>query len=322
MVRVLLVIPLLVAALGHTHVHADQKPIVAVFDIEDRTARVAAEDLAQLSHFLTSKVAEGGMFSVIPGAQIKRRLVQEKINSYKDCYDQQCQIEIGRELAANKSLATQIIQFGDRCIVVSTLYDLKRVATVAAASERSSCALESLVAAVEKITSALKEQVRPPTRSADGVIAVRSDPTNASVFLDGSPAGKTPTELKVKPGDHSIRLEKVGRVPGMREEVAVKPGKVVVVSMTLAPIKVVEQDPAAPVKPSRKMVSPLSRRSDRARTASGHKGHTPFYKRWWFWPAIGAVVVGAGVGVGVGVAGAQGDGRVPQGPALEYSTFK
>ncbi|MCB9555626.1 MAG: hypothetical protein H6707_05945 [Deltaproteobacteria bacterium] len=29
------------------------------------------------------------------------------------------------------------------------------------------------------------------------------------------------------------------------------------------------------------------------------KGSTPFYKKWWFWTAVGAAAIGAGVGIGV-----------------------
>ena len=39
----------------------------------------------------------------------------------------------------------------------------------------------------------------------------------------------------------------------------------------------------------------------------------PFYKKWWFWTAVGAVVVGTGVGIGVGVSSR---GEVPGGPEI------
>jgi hypothetical protein len=35
-----------------------------------------------------------------------------------------------------------------------------------------------------------------------------------------------------------------------------------------------------------------------------------FYETWWFWTAVGAVVVGTTVGIAVG---AQGDDRLPSG---------
>ena len=41
----------------------------------------------------------------------------------------------------------------------------------------------------------------------------------------------------------------------------------------------------------------------------------PFYKKWWFWTVVGAVVVGTGAGIGVGVSSQ--DDRVPANPRLQ-----
>ncbi|PID38304.1 MAG: hypothetical protein CSA65_00790 [Proteobacteria bacterium] len=42
-------------------------------------------------------------------------------------------------------------------------------------------------------------------------------------------------------------------------------------------------------------------------------GSTPFYKKWWFWAAVGVVVVGTATGVGVAVASGGGDDYVKEG---------
>lgn len=131
-------------------------PRVAVFDIEDQTNKLKREDILQLTNYLASQMAEGGIYKVVPGSQIKNQLTEKKKESYKSCYDQQCQIEIGRELAAQKLLATQILKVGTKCAVIATLYDLKSAATEKSNSEKCACTQDDFVAALEKTVAKLK----------------------------------------------------------------------------------------------------------------------------------------------------------------------
>ena len=93
---------------------ADQRPIVAVFEIEDRGSILKLANRDQLTDYLGSLLSKGG-FQVVPRSQLKARLSSAKKGSYKSCYDQGCQIELGRELAAQKSLASQVLRFGKTC---------------------------------------------------------------------------------------------------------------------------------------------------------------------------------------------------------------
>jgi hypothetical protein len=43
-----------------------------------------------------------------------RLLTEKKKQSYSVCYDSACQIDIGKEVAAQKSLATKIVLAGKR----------------------------------------------------------------------------------------------------------------------------------------------------------------------------------------------------------------
>lgn len=55
----------------------------------------------------------------MPRTELKKRLVETRSDTYKECYDQACQIELGRELAAEVTLATQISKLGSKCVVSS-----------------------------------------------------------------------------------------------------------------------------------------------------------------------------------------------------------
>ncbi len=281
-------------------------PVVAVFGIEDRTGALAEADRGQLTDYLTAKIAEGGTFQVIPSAQLKRRLVEQKKESYQQCYDQQCQIEIGRELAANKSLTTQAMKVGDQCMLVSSLYDLRRAATEASASTKSACTTEALISGLEQVAEKLKEQVQLETRKRSAVLSVQSDPPGAAVALDGTPVGNTPAELSVNPGSHTLSLAKEGH-QGRSQKILIQGGEHKEIRVTLE--KAATPGALAPAAPAGPAAAPKPPSS------------TPVYKRWWFWTLVGVAAAGAGVGLGLGLTAGD-DPHLPEGPPFKYSTFQ
>ena len=53
-------------------------------------------------------------------------LLEQSKESFKKCYDEKCQIELGRQLPANKMVTTNIKKIGGKCRVAGSLYDLKK----------------------------------------------------------------------------------------------------------------------------------------------------------------------------------------------------
>jgi hypothetical protein len=45
---------------------------------------------------------------------MRDRIASDKAESYRACVDQSCQIELGKAMAAQKSLATKLIRVGIR----------------------------------------------------------------------------------------------------------------------------------------------------------------------------------------------------------------
>jgi hypothetical protein len=129
--------------------------IIAVFEIQDASKSFSQDTMAQLTEYLANRLTEAGGFRVIPQDQIRSRLDEEKRESYKACYDQGCQIELGRSLAAQKSLATKIIRVGNRCAVTSALFDLRSETTETAATVKTQCAESDLMEAIDQITEKL-----------------------------------------------------------------------------------------------------------------------------------------------------------------------
>jgi len=153
-----MVAALLLCALGARAEEAatKERPIVAVFQLQDKGKKLDAATLDQLTELLASALAEGGVFRIVPPGDIRRALVEKSKESYKECYDQACQIELGRELAAGKSLSGSILRLEQSCTVALALYDLQSQTTDVTARETTGCKVSELQAALEKAVAALR----------------------------------------------------------------------------------------------------------------------------------------------------------------------
>jgi hypothetical protein len=152
--KVVLSLIVAVVSLGTTNIWAQSKkprPIVAVFQIESQKSSLSKDELTMLTDYLSTKLGERGVFQIIPSKDIRRVLLDQKKESYKSCYDNNCQIEIGRELAAQYLVSSKIGRFGRQCLITSGLFDLQKAATVITASGKGSCNPEKLLTVIEEI---------------------------------------------------------------------------------------------------------------------------------------------------------------------------
>ena len=133
------------------------RPIVAVFNIEAKGIRLPKKLLIRLSDYLSMKLAATGRYQVVPRDQLKKRLVQQKRKSYKPCYDQTCQIEIGKELAAQKSLTAVVMKLGSKCMLTVVLYDLRRATSQGGASAEGECSEDEIVRSIKSVVMKLAE---------------------------------------------------------------------------------------------------------------------------------------------------------------------
>lgn len=134
--------------------------VVAVFDIEDarprRARRLRPQALEGLTEYLATLLGQGGRFRVVPNDQLQTALRERKKESYRACYDQSCQIEIGKAIAAQMSLSTKIIQVGKKCMLVASLFDLRDEATKDSAPYKTACNVDALTEGLEHIARALR----------------------------------------------------------------------------------------------------------------------------------------------------------------------
>jgi hypothetical protein len=143
------------AAASAARVRQRRAPIVAVFDIEDQAGLLKAATRRQLSGYLAAQVTRHAGYQVIPRDQLRRRLAKQKTASYKACFDQRCQIELGKAVAAGRSLATKLLRVGKQCALTSMLYDLKTETTLRAASVKMACSEEAILEGIERLAREL-----------------------------------------------------------------------------------------------------------------------------------------------------------------------
>jgi iron(II)-dependent oxidoreductase len=209
---------------------AQDRPIVAVFEIEDKSRSLDKALLGQLTEYLATEVGKAGVFQIVPPGDIKRALQDKRTESYKECFDASCQVELGRELAANKTLSTSVLKIGGVCTVSAALYDLKRMATELTASAKGECGPAALMGSLEKVAAELRawssgraggkpgfqegtiggsEGREWDVGTGEEVIArFASTPSGATVLLDGKMLCKeTPCSKSVPSGAHRVSMQ-------------------------------------------------------------------------------------------------------------------
>lgn len=143
-----------------------ERKVIAVFDIQAKGVPLDPDVLDRLRDYVATKVAATGNYSVVPAAEIKQALARAKSESYKSCYDESCQIEIGKEVAAEKSMSITLLKLGSQCAVALSVYDLARASTDSAASEEGGCTedgiIDSLKRALPKVTGKTVAVAPPP----------------------------------------------------------------------------------------------------------------------------------------------------------------
>lgn len=133
-------------------------PVMAVFTVRDEraaTERASATTLQSMTTYLASLLTQSRTYRVVPSSDLQRALQDTKRDSYQACYDERCQIEIGKAVAAALSLDTRIGRVGSSCVVTADVYDLREEASTQAASARGACTEDALTNALEQIVQQL-----------------------------------------------------------------------------------------------------------------------------------------------------------------------
>ena len=202
-----------------SHLAFATQPVVAVFDIEN-AAGLAAADITSLTDLTSALVSASSSFKVAPGSELKKALEDKKAESLSACYDQACQIEIGKEIAAAKSLSTKISRMGEQCMVTMQLFDLREGASERGSVSRGGCDAKSLLASVEKATKELLDAkasatsvVESPTASVVPKTAEVATQPSIPAKAEDAPKQKSSPKWEIVSSDDTF-VTKRRSVPG------------------------------------------------------------------------------------------------------------
>ncbi|HRR74304.1 MAG TPA: SUMF1/EgtB/PvdO family nonheme iron enzyme [Myxococcota bacterium] len=193
---------------------AQSSEIIAVFEIERRGVPLKAATMSNLNDYMYGRLAFAG-FKLTPQSQVRERVVSLKRESHTDCFDQSCQIELGKAVSADKSLSSQLIKIGDVCSLQSQIYDLKTETTDAGAQAEGPCTVIGIKGCIDQVVAILKEGGVVPTAQrvqdlgkGGGSAKITSSPSGAEVWLNDEFIGITPHIIHEKPsGTYKLRLE-------------------------------------------------------------------------------------------------------------------
>ena len=139
------------AAVGEAAPHLK----LAVMDIEDISGKLGAGVAGRGTDYLRATLNATRRFVVIDKSRqaeaLKRMVIEEKRESYKECYDQSCQVPLGQALAADTILRTQIMMIGSLCAISSEIVDLLKEAAIGGGLQKFNCTEDGLGIAIEKL---------------------------------------------------------------------------------------------------------------------------------------------------------------------------
>ena len=134
--------------------------VIAVMGMRDMRGEGAAEtkELESLTRQLYLLATRRGLTTVDRGVQAREleRIVKDaQKESYRECYDESCQIELGKALAASHLLVSELDSFGEECTLGWQILDLSQEATVCAWRARGRCDSRSLLDMTESVAAQL-----------------------------------------------------------------------------------------------------------------------------------------------------------------------
>jgi len=251
---------LLVALLALSATAWADKPVVSVLEY-----RAGARALPGIGDRLAKLLGSSASVKAVSPADARRRLGPKVDADVARCGGEaMCIGAIGEQLGADEVVLIGISQLGDVVLAIQRI-DARRGRMLSRLTE--SLSADNEVITDEQMLGWLKQLFPPELFKRYGAIRILADVADAEVMLNDELRGQTPVAepLRVRaPAMYRVKLTKPGFAP-FQAGIDVIPDATVEVRATL-------------VRLNREL---------------------PWFKRWYVWLTVGAVVAAAGVAVGV-----------------------
>lgn len=207
---------------------------LAVMEIEDKSGKLSKALLENAAEALRSEIGATNKFVLISKDRQRQAMIKgEKKESWKECYDQACRIQLGQELTADSILTGIVTLFGGTYTLTVELIDLAKAATVKTAkadfdgTEKGLAeAIKSIVAQIAGVrrgstfqTGKTGEQVEDWNigQGEETIVKFDSTPSGAVVIVDGKVRCQmTPCSKMLTQGKHEITIQKENYLPKIK----------------------------------------------------------------------------------------------------------
>lgn len=265
----LFVATLVVAGFAPPGVRAQEQARKKVLPLRVASNRLDPEELDRLTGQVSGKLGKYPAFEVLPVP--KEDPMDLMVDAECVDFDAECLSTIGASRGADAVLYSEVSESEGRFQVQVRFVDVRTKET------RSPEGGTEVREKVEDLLALALEKVFGPEPLPETVLArvdIETTPPGADVYVDRDFVGVSPVTLRLKKGRYLVRAARVGYDEKM-QTVNVEPGQTVALALNLVPIAV--PLPEGPV--------PVQEREEEGQA---------FYETWWFWTAVGAVVIGAG----------------------------
>ncbi len=248
---------------------AQERPRTKVLPLRVTSNRLDPQELDRLTGQVSEKLRKYPTLEVLPVPDTDP--MDLMVDAECVDLDAECLSTIGAARGADAVLYSEVSEAEGRFQVQIRFVDVrtKETRSPEGGTEVRDKVPDLLVLALEKVLGP-----EPLPESVLARVDVQTTPPGADVYVDRDFVGVSPVTLRLKKGRYVIRAARVGYDEKM-QAVEVEPGQTVALALTLTPLEV--PVPAGPVP-----------------TKGREEQETAFYETWWFWTAVGAVVIGAG----------------------------
>lgn len=196
-----------VLAAAPSSADAAERKMACIFDAKTN-GTVTPEELAVFESAVSNALKEQ-QFDLSSKGERDTIMQGEGIQG---CYKEECQERVGRLLGAHAVLVYSLKVWrsssGAAWTLGATYYNVEVGALGAkATSECPSCTVAQAASALSDL---VKKAVFDDAAKPRGQVVITSDPTNASVFIDGVELGVTPYKRTVFAGKHELTLRRTG----------------------------------------------------------------------------------------------------------------